>query len=55
KVEGALRRIFGEKSKKDIAMLSEKGSSIPISNVSQGQKRKQVDCFYCPKTDQDCP
>ncbi|KAJ8554720.1 hypothetical protein ON010_g9762 [Phytophthora cinnamomi] len=51
--EGALRRIFGVKSKKEIALM-DKGKGIPIlSKVKQAQKRKadsgSIDksCYYC--------
>ncbi|KAE8961739.1 hypothetical protein PF011_g29637 [Phytophthora fragariae] len=66
KVESALRRIFQEKSKKEISLHMDRSASIPLNNVraNQGQKRKQGDgkegrsCFYCFGTGHfksDCP
>ncbi|KAE9052721.1 hypothetical protein PR001_g203 [Phytophthora rubi] len=57
KVESALRRIFAEKSKKEISGNMEKGSGISINNVraNPAQKRKHApktenECFYCFET-----
>ncbi|KAE9043000.1 hypothetical protein PR003_g3292 [Phytophthora rubi] len=65
KVQGALRRIFGEKSKKEISGNMEKDSGISINNVRAKpvQKRKHArmtenECFYCFETGHykaDCP
>ncbi|KAE8967423.1 hypothetical protein PF011_g27563 [Phytophthora fragariae] len=66
KVEGALRRIFGEKSKKDVGLM-DKTQVTHINNIRTkvvGQKRKPTStegdrsCFYCFEAGHfksDCP
>ncbi|KAK1937745.1 hypothetical protein P3T76_009482 [Phytophthora citrophthora] len=52
-VEGALRRIFGDKSKKEVGQM-DKSQAIPVNNVrvKPGVKRKTGGnegggCFFC--------
>ncbi|KAK1944744.1 hypothetical protein P3T76_003277 [Phytophthora citrophthora] len=67
-VETSLRRVFAERSKKEICMLTEKRRPMPINVAKKvtGRKRKQSDapssqereCFYCLENGhwkKDCP